>query len=596
MVVKMNPITGNISGSDTDQQRMTTQEGVHWSLSDSEASYVNVRKDGTEHKRGTFAEIGITLKVGNLAIVKADVIVNSTNTELDLSTSAMSRAIVSVGGAIVQMQCKELFPRGMKNGDVVQIRTYVGKLRCKELHHCCLPIYKPQQRHEEVLRRTIHQCLQKASQAGRSTIAFPALGTGVRNYPPHTVADVFRETIWEYIQQNPTSLKEIMVVIFHKDTNILKVFQDTFDGDVRYRRSTTLKQEQMTEFFHGNVQLEVKHGNILSECVDAIVVPTDIMEASESSLKATGAMILPLPKPPAKTVTTPRQPVKYSLWKQISKCLCKADRDKAMSLAITYQSGNTHEDSFILAFNKAIINNHEKFKCLRDVRLVLSNPAAVSEAAQLFKDTLSQAGVRKYCITGPSILSKDWSEDVWDNMDDSDVTTPRVISGSEAEELMEIFRSSARNTFDIVDILRIQNRERYQKYQLLKQSMNDRPESNVRLLWRGTNVDDIDDINTHGFDIAHRGDNDTIYGKGMCFATEVSCATQDKYCHRDSNGIRYIYLCQAITGERTKADETMAPAMIMMDGPPSQYIIFRETHVYPQYLFAIKQLHGDNGD
>ncbi|XP_067657902.1 protein mono-ADP-ribosyltransferase PARP15-like [Haliotis asinina] len=580
---------------------MATHKEGHRSLSDSGASYVNLRKEGTKHKRGTFSEIGITLKVGNLAIEKADVIVNSTNTELDLSTSALSKAIVSVGGAIVQTQCKELFPRGMKNGDVVQIRTYVGKLRCKELHHCCLPIYKTQQGHEEVLRHTIHQCLQKASQAGHSTIAFPALGAGVRNYPPHIVADVFKKTIWEYTQLNPTSLKEIMVVIFHKDTNILKVFQDAFDRDVRYRRSTIAKEEQMTEFFSGNVQLEVKQGDIFSECVDAIVVPTDIMEASESSLKATGAMILPLPKPPAKTVTTttpPRQSVEYTLWKLLDKCLCKADRDKAMSLAITHQSGNTHEDSFILAFNKAILNSHEKFKYLRDVRLVLTNPAAVAEAVQLFKETLSQACVRTFCITGPSILYKHLSDDLWDDMGDSNVTTPRVISGSETEELTEIFLSSAGNTFEIVDILRIQNRDRYQKYQLLKQSLNGglASERHIRLLWRGINVEDIDDINTHGFDIARYGDKDTIYGRGMCLATEVSFATQDKYCQRDSNGIKYVYLCQAITGDHTKADEKMAPSMVMLNETPSQYIVFKETHVYPQYLFAIKQLRGDTGD
>ncbi|XP_048249257.1 protein mono-ADP-ribosyltransferase PARP15-like isoform X1 [Haliotis rufescens] len=596
----MNPKTGNSMKelvSSTEQLRLETPEG--WRGPENGASYVNRRKDSAQRQGGASAEIGITVKVGNLAIAKADVIVNSTNTELDLSTSALSKAIVSVGGSIVQTQCKELFPRGMRNGDVLQIRTYVGKLRCKELHHCCLPNYKPHQHHEEVLRLTIHQCLQKASEAGHNSIAFPALGAGVRNYPPRVVTDVFRETIWEYSQLNPqTSLKEIMVVIFHKDQTMLKAFIDTFDVDARYWRVTTLT-EQKTEFFQGYLQLEVKQGDILTECVDAIVVPADSMSVSESSLRATGAMILPLPKPPTKTVTTPRSSIEYSLWKLISKCLCKADKDKAMSLAITYQSGNTHEEFFILAFNKAIINNHEKFKCLRDVRLILAEPAAVAEAVQVFKETFGEASVRRYTISGLSILSNTWSEDLWDDMDDSDLTTPRVISGSEEEELTEIFRRSAGNTFEIVDILRIQNRDRYQQYQLLKQAMNTRPasERDIRLLWRGTNVEDIDDINAHGFDIPRSGDNDTNNGRGMSFATEASYATRDKYCHRDTNGIHYIYLCQVITGAPTKAEEKASDATVVVNDveTSSLYIVFRATHVYPQYLFAIKQLDCDNG-
>lgn len=83
----------------------------------------------------------------------------------------------------------------------------------------------------------------------------------------------------------------------------------------------------------------------------------------------------------------------------------------------------------------------------------------------------------------------------------------------------------------------------------------------------------------------------------MSFATEASYATRDKYCHRDTNGIQYIYLCQVITGAPTKAEEKASDATVVVNDveTSSLYIVFRATHVYPQYLFAIKQLDCDNG-
>lgn len=63
-----------------------------------------------------------------------------------------------------------------------------------------------------------------ASEKGFKSIAFPAIGTGVLNFPPSLVAKVMFETVILFKNQYPDcSLKKVEFVIYPKDTATVEV-------------------------------------------------------------------------------------------------------------------------------------------------------------------------------------------------------------------------------------------------------------------------------------------------------------------------------------------------------------------------------------
>lgn len=76
----------------------------------------------------------------------------------------------------------------------------------------------------QILRHFVLQCMMAASEKRFKSIAFPAIGTGVLNFPPSVVAKVMFETVTLYKNQYPDcSLKTVEFVIYPKDTATVEV-------------------------------------------------------------------------------------------------------------------------------------------------------------------------------------------------------------------------------------------------------------------------------------------------------------------------------------------------------------------------------------
>ena len=74
------------------------------------------------------------------------------------------------------------------------------------------------------LRRFISNALKAAHQAGYTSIAFPAIGTGNLKYDPKMVAKIMVEETLKFSSAvQPTTLKEVRIVLFPSDTATLQV-------------------------------------------------------------------------------------------------------------------------------------------------------------------------------------------------------------------------------------------------------------------------------------------------------------------------------------------------------------------------------------
>ena len=90
--------------------------------------------------------------------LQADVYVNTTNTKLDLSSGAVSQALLKAGGPDLQAECKKKAPISV--GDVAV--TGGGKLECLHIFHVVIPSYDgPGGQAEKVMHGKVYRFYTK---------------------------------------------------------------------------------------------------------------------------------------------------------------------------------------------------------------------------------------------------------------------------------------------------------------------------------------------------------------------------------------------------------------------------------------------------
>lgn len=72
-------------------------------------------------------------------VFQADVLVNTTQTDLILSIGAVSFSLLEEGGMEIQQECTEKKPTGLNIGGMVE--STGGKLQCKKIFHVVLPVW-----------------------------------------------------------------------------------------------------------------------------------------------------------------------------------------------------------------------------------------------------------------------------------------------------------------------------------------------------------------------------------------------------------------------------------------------------------------------
>ena len=69
-------------------------------------------------------------------MLQADVLVNTSATDLDLKNGAVSAAMLAKGGHGLQDECKKKYPQGIKVGEVAE--TAGHGLGCRVVYHLAL--------------------------------------------------------------------------------------------------------------------------------------------------------------------------------------------------------------------------------------------------------------------------------------------------------------------------------------------------------------------------------------------------------------------------------------------------------------------------
>jgi len=169
---------------------------------------------------------------GDLTQEEVDAIVNAANAHLQHG-GGVAGAILRKGGPVIQ---EESHAWVRQHGAVTHSEpayTSAGKLPCRYVIHAVGPIWGEGDEDKKLADAVIGS-LARAIELGLTSIAFPAISTGVFGFPKPRAAKVILSAIKDYFSKHPgTSLKQVRLTLYDQDTLevFLQVWQSLGFGD-----------------------------------------------------------------------------------------------------------------------------------------------------------------------------------------------------------------------------------------------------------------------------------------------------------------------------------------------------------------------------
>jgi O-acetyl-ADP-ribose deacetylase (regulator of RNase III) len=158
----------------------------------------------------------MVLVEGDITQQQVDAIVNAANSSL-LGGGGVDGAIHRRGGPAILEACREIrateWPDGLPTGRAVA--TTAGDLPARWVIHTVGPIYGKDGDPSALLARCHTESLRVADELGASTLAFPAISTGVYRYPLDEAASIAIEAV----RTADTAVREVRFVLFGDDAH-----------------------------------------------------------------------------------------------------------------------------------------------------------------------------------------------------------------------------------------------------------------------------------------------------------------------------------------------------------------------------------------
>ncbi|XP_060621288.1 core histone macro-H2A.1 isoform X2 [Anolis sagrei] len=156
-------------------------------------------------------------EISNLAGFEVEAIINPTNADIDLKDD-LGSALEKKGGkefveAVVELR--------KKNGplDTAGAAVSAGHgLPAKFVIHCNSPSWGVD-KCEELLEKTVKNCLALADEKKLKSIAFPSIGSGRNSFPKQTAAQLILKAISNYfVSTMSSSIKTVYFVLFDSES------------------------------------------------------------------------------------------------------------------------------------------------------------------------------------------------------------------------------------------------------------------------------------------------------------------------------------------------------------------------------------------
>ena len=145
-------------------------------------------------------EANVSVVTADITTLKVDAIVNAANSSL-LGGGGVDGAIHRAAGPELLEACRKL--KGCATGDAKATPGF--RLPAKWIFHAVGPVWNGGHSGEDQLLASCYRrCMELGVEYACTSIAFPAISTGVYRFPLQRAAEIAVRTVQEQIQNAPT--------------------------------------------------------------------------------------------------------------------------------------------------------------------------------------------------------------------------------------------------------------------------------------------------------------------------------------------------------------------------------------------------------
>jgi O-acetyl-ADP-ribose deacetylase (regulator of RNase III) len=173
----------------------------------------------------------LQILLGDITKEHVDAIVNAANAYLQHG-GGVAGVISLKGGSIIQKESDQWLEENGPVQHASPVYTSGGDLPCKYVIHAVGPVWGEGDE-DKKLAEAIAGSLALGDQLGLSSIAIPAISTGIFRFPIERAAKIILNAFRTYIKQNPAaSLRQIRLVLYDEQSLyvFLKIAESVFDN------------------------------------------------------------------------------------------------------------------------------------------------------------------------------------------------------------------------------------------------------------------------------------------------------------------------------------------------------------------------------
>jgi O-acetyl-ADP-ribose deacetylase (regulator of RNase III) len=176
----------------------------------------------------TINKTKVSIIQGDITNRATDAIVNAANPSL-MGGGGVDGAIHRAGGPAILEECKKIVAKQGRLPTGKAVITTGGNLKARYVIHTVGPIWHGGGGNEsELLQSAYFECLKVATENKLASVSFPSISTGAYGYPVDEAARIAANTVLSFLKEQPTSLKEVVFVLFDSRTfeSYLSSFQE----------------------------------------------------------------------------------------------------------------------------------------------------------------------------------------------------------------------------------------------------------------------------------------------------------------------------------------------------------------------------------
>ena len=152
-----------------------------------------------------------SIERGDITDAEVDAVVNAANSELWMGTG-VAGAMKRKGGIVIEEEALRQGP--VEIGEAVL--TVAGNLPAMHVIHAAT-MGKDLKTDPEKIAAATRSTLALAEKHRLTSIAFPALGSGVGGVPPEKSADAILSTVLEHLKGGNSTLQKILFVVYQDE-------------------------------------------------------------------------------------------------------------------------------------------------------------------------------------------------------------------------------------------------------------------------------------------------------------------------------------------------------------------------------------------